>query len=104
MPASTASALDLLVAQDKITLVSTHDPILALLGHRRIVVSNGSVAGVIETSRDEVESRAHLERLDAVLVALRQHLRGGGRIAALPPVFAVFAADPTTDEPFSWTR
>lgn len=97
-------ALDLLVAQDKITLVSTHDPILALLGHRRIVVSNGSVAGVIETSPDEAESRARLERLDAVLVALRQHLRGGGRITALPPAFDVFAADPVTAEPFSWTR
>ncbi|WP_454918086.1 ATP-binding cassette domain-containing protein [Xanthobacter sediminis] len=97
-------ALDILVAQDKITLVSTHDPILALLGHRRIVVANGSVAQVIETSPGETESRAHLERVDAVLVALRQHLRGGGRIEALPLAFTTFAAAAARDEPMPWTR
>ncbi|MDQ0505146.1 ATP-binding cassette domain-containing protein [Xanthobacter agilis] len=97
-------ALDLLVSQDKITLVSTHDPILALLGHRRIVVANGSVADVIETSAEETESRAHLERIDAVLMALRQHVRGGGRIEALPAAFSTFASAMATDEPFPWTR
>lgn len=98
-------ALDLLVARDKITLVSTHDPILALLGHRRIVVAGGAVAEVIETTPREQENRAHLERVDAVLVALRRHLRGGGRIEALPAAFAAFTADDASSRgSLPWTR
>ncbi|MFG1478747.1 ATP-binding cassette domain-containing protein [Xanthobacter sp. V4C-4] len=97
-----ARALDLLVTRDKIVLVSTHDPILALLGHRRIVVANGSVAQVIETSAGEAASRVQLERVDAVLVALRQHLRGGGRIAALPAALSSLALSLNAEEPLSW--
>jgi hypothetical protein len=40
-------ALDLLIAREKITLISTHDPILALMGDRRIVIGNGAVVDVI---------------------------------------------------------
>lgn len=97
-------ALDLLVARDKITLVSTHDPILALLGHRRIVVANGSVADVIETSAREQANRRELERIDAALLALRRHLRSGGRIEALPPVLAALSASGTGPKRVaSWT-
>jgi len=40
-------ALDLLVGNNKIVLMATHDPILALMGDRRIVIKNGGINKVI---------------------------------------------------------
>jgi len=73
-------ALDLLMAEEKIVVLSTHDPILALLGRRRVFVSNGAVAGIIETSAAERANLAALERLDRGLMEVRQRLRGGQRL------------------------
>ena len=56
-------ALDLLIAKEKIVLISTHDPILALMGSRRVVVRHGAVVDVIETTAEE---RANLVGLEAV--------------------------------------
>lgn len=79
-------ALDLLVAGDKIVLIATHDPLLALRGQRRLVIRAGGIAEVIETSDAERRSLARLERVDAGLMELRERLRQGGRIEEdLPP-------------------
>lgn len=61
---------------------STHDPILALMGDRRIVIRNGAVASVIETTAEEKANLKALEHIDRSLMALRQLLRGGQRIDA----------------------
>lgn len=73
-------ALELLVAGDKIVLMATHDPLLALYGTRRCVIRNGSIAELIATSEAERENLQRLERLDACLMAVRERLRQGGRI------------------------
>lgn len=73
-------ALDLLMSRDKIVLVSTHDPLLAMLGSRRIVFRNGAVADVITTSAEESANRCVLEEIDRRMMGLRQRLRSGGRI------------------------
>lgn len=73
-------SLELLRAREKIVLMSTHDPILALLGDRRLVIRNGAVADIIETSADERANLETLERLDSALMAVRHMLRGGRRI------------------------
>jgi len=83
-------ALDLLVASDKIVLMSTHDPILALLGERRVVVANGAVARIVETGPDERRHLATLEQYDAIMAELRERLRRGGRIDILPDEFSSF--------------
>lgn len=75
-----AQALELLVSRDKIVLISTHDPILALLGGRRIVVANGAVTDVVVTSDAERANLQVLERVDRRLADLRRRLRSGGRI------------------------
>jgi ABC-type lipoprotein export system ATPase subunit/nitroreductase len=77
-------ALDLLVAREKIVLISTHDPILALIGDRRIVIGNGAVTAIIETSAREKANLVALDRIDRGLMQLRQQLRYGGRIDLLP--------------------
>lgn len=73
-------ALDLLVAEDKIVLISTHDPLLALLGDRRIIIRNGCVADVITTSEAEKSVLIQLESIDTAMLALRERLRRGNRI------------------------
>lgn len=75
-------ALDLLVSNDKIVLMSTHDPILALLGSRRLVIRNGAVAGLIDTSRRERDTLHRLEIIDRGMMDLRGRLRAGARIDA----------------------
>lgn len=46
-------ALDLLVSSDKIVLMATHDPTLALIANKRIIIKNGGIAKIIETSEEE---------------------------------------------------
>lgn len=73
-------ALELLVGGEKIVLISTHDPLLALRGSRRLVIRHGGIAEVIETSDQERQNLEQIERMDATLMAIRDRLRGGLRI------------------------
>jgi ABC-type lipoprotein export system ATPase subunit len=70
-------ALALLVAEDKIVLISTHDPLLALRGGRRLVIRHGGIAEVIATSPAERRVLAQLERIDTTVMAIRDRLRHG---------------------------
>lgn len=73
-------ALDILVGQDKIVLMATHDPILALMGGRRVVIRNGGMAAVVEPSAAERANLAELRALDARMMGLRNRLRAGERL------------------------
>lgn len=73
-------ALELLVSEDKIVLISTHDPLLALRGGRRLVIRGGGIAEVITTSESERRALEHLERVDAGLMDIRDRLRRGEMI------------------------
>ena len=70
-------ALRLLISEDKIVLMATHDPILALMGDRRIVIKNGGIYRVIETTDQEREILSTLEEMDKTLLAYRTKLRSG---------------------------
>ncbi|MBN1957717.1 MAG: ATP-binding cassette domain-containing protein [Desulfuromonadales bacterium] len=70
-------ALDLLVKEEKIILMATHDPILALMGDRRLVIRNGGIDKIIESSPAERKNLIALEELDNKLLALRNRIRGG---------------------------
>ncbi len=73
-------ALELLVKKEKIVLMATHDPLLALSGDRRLVIRNGAIAEVIETSEAERAGLGQLDILDRKLARLRDQVRGGERI------------------------
>lgn len=75
-------ALDLLVKKDKIVLMSTHDPLLALSGSRRLVIRNGAIATVLETTADEHAVLRQLDTLDTHIAALRHRIRQGKRLPA----------------------
>ncbi len=73
-------ALELLVREEKIVLMATHDPILALMGDKRLVIKNGGIHKIIESSQAERENLRQLEELDNKLLALRNRIRSGGTL------------------------
>ena len=73
-------ALQLLVSNEKIVLMATHDPALALYADKRIVIKNGGIAAVIETSDHEKALLAELEAMDEKIQTMRARLRAGERL------------------------
>jgi ABC-type Mn2+/Zn2+ transport system ATPase subunit len=73
-------ALELLVKKAKIVLISTHDPLLALMGARRIVINNGGIAKVIASNSREKACLQQLEWIDCKMMELRRKLRYGEEI------------------------
>ncbi len=74
-------ALELLVKEEKIVLMATHDPILALMGDKRLVISNGGIVKVLETTENEKKLLSKLEELDRTLLSYRNKLRLGERLS-----------------------
>lgn len=70
-------ALDLLVSSDKIVLMATHDPILALMADKRIIIKNGGIADIIVTTKDEKAMLSELEKVDNFIQNKRAELRAG---------------------------
>lgn len=70
-------ALDLLVSEDKIVLMATHDPTLALIADKRIIIKNGGIASIIETSDEEKHILKELEKMDSYIQSMRTSLRQG---------------------------
>ncbi|MGO1579961.1 MAG: ATP-binding cassette domain-containing protein [Peptoniphilaceae bacterium] len=70
-------ALDLLINENKIVLMATHDPILALIADKRIVINNGGIVAIYETTDKEKELLVKLEEIDNVIQDLRKELRYG---------------------------
>lgn len=78
------SALRLLIDKQKIVLMATHDPILALMGDKRIVIKNGGISKVIPTSEKERGNLVRLTAIDRKMLAIREVLRSGGQIDEIP--------------------
>ena len=57
--------------------MATHDPLLALMADRRIVIKNGGIHKIIETSAQEKQLLAKLDTLDEVMQSARRKLRAG---------------------------
>ncbi|MFT8396315.1 ATP-binding cassette domain-containing protein [Propionibacterium sp.] len=74
-------AIRLLAGEQKIVLVSTHDPILALDADMRIVIAGGGIRAVIRPDAQESAALERLERVDARLKLVRTLVRRGDRIS-----------------------
>lgn len=70
-------ALFLLAKSEKIIFISTHDPLLALSANKRIVIKNGGISKIIETTEEEKQSLEAIEKFDNTLLTLRNSLRSG---------------------------
>jgi len=73
-------AIELLVKQEKIIIMATHDPILSLMAEKRIIIKNGGIYKVINTSKKEIENLDKLEEMDRQMMDIRNRLRKGERI------------------------
>jgi ABC-type lipoprotein export system ATPase subunit len=73
-------ALGLLVKQGKIIFLATHDPLLALMADRRIIINHGAMAGLLETDSKEREALDQLEGADRLISQARRLLREGARL------------------------
>lgn len=76
-------ALELLVGEEKIVFMATHDPILALMGDRRIVIRNGGIDKILETTDQERNFLTELEKMDVVIQNMRTKLRYGETLTSL---------------------
>ena len=74
-------ALRLLSGEGKIVVVVTHDPMLALMASRRIVMKNGGMTKVICTNAEEQRIFKDIERVDGWLTSLRETIRQGEVVA-----------------------
>ena len=75
-------ALRLLVSEDKIVLMATHDPLLALMADHRIVIKNGGIHEVLETTEEEKELLKRLTKMDVAIQEIRQSLRRGNTLTS----------------------
>ena len=70
-------AVEILMKREKIVLISTHDPLLALGADKRIVIRNGGIFKVLETSPKELENLRKFQEIDTLLMEARTKLRAG---------------------------
>lgn len=78
-------SLDILVRGEKLVLMATHDPVLALMADRRLVINNGGISAVHKTSEAEKAMLSDLLVQDRRLLELRQCLRRGERLDEFVP-------------------
>lgn len=77
------NAIDLLMKAEKIVLMATHDPVLALQADRRIVIKNGGIQKVVKTTDGERSVLAKLETMNEKLMQCRERMRAGELIESI---------------------
>lgn len=70
-------AVKMLAKEEKIVLISTHDPLLAMSADIRIVIRNGGIEKIIEANKIEQRNIPIVEEIDKKLLLLREYLRSG---------------------------
>ncbi|ABR55181.1 ABC transporter related [Methanococcus vannielii SB] len=74
-------ALELLSGYGKIVMVITHDPVLALMTTRRVVMKNGGMMEIIETTDEEKEVSKKLSNIDSWMLSMREKVRHGQKLS-----------------------
>lgn len=70
-------ALKALAGHGKIVMVVTHDPVLALMTDKRIIMKNGGMQNVVNTSEKEKYISQKLNKIDELMLNLRDRVRNG---------------------------
>lgn len=73
-------ALDLLVGEEKIVLMATHDPLLALMGDKRIIINNGGIEKIMLVTDEERKILGDLTKIDNIIQKMRNKLRYGEKL------------------------
>lgn len=74
------AALQVLAEHQKIAFMVTHDPLLALMGARRIIMAQGAMQQIIDLSEQEIETRVILEEMNNQIFAIQDKIRRGERL------------------------
>lgn len=64
----------------KMVIFVTHDPVIALLTHKRIIMQNGGVRKIMRQNEAEIAAAENLLELDRRVGVIRERLRDGQRI------------------------
>ena len=70
-------ALQVLSGHGKIVMVVTHDPVLALMTDKRIVMKGGGMQNVVGTTTGEKAISKKLNKIDELMLSLRDKVRNG---------------------------
>jgi ABC-type lipoprotein export system ATPase subunit len=70
-------ALETLAEEGKIVLIASHDPVVILLAQRRVVMKNGGMTRILETSPGERDLLDQLMETDREISRVRESLRHG---------------------------
>lgn len=70
-------AIEILIEEDKIVLIVTHDPSLALNADKRIVINNGGVVKTIKTTVREKGIAHYLSWIENYNLEIREQIRDG---------------------------
>jgi ABC-type lipoprotein export system ATPase subunit len=70
-------ALDLLIGENKIVFLTTHDPLLALFAQKRLVMRNGAIETIVQRTIKEEETLKKLEITDQKILTLQNLMRKG---------------------------
>jgi ABC-type lipoprotein export system ATPase subunit len=73
-------ALEILTGHGKAVLIVTHDPALALLAERRLVMKNGGMYKLHRTNTEEKTLMEKLLTIEKKTARLRDYIRSGGSI------------------------
>ncbi|MCG9968806.1 ATP-binding cassette domain-containing protein [Pelotomaculum terephthalicicum JT] len=72
--------IDIIKNTSKIIIFVTHDPVIALLSKKRIIMENGAVKKVLSQNEFETKAAANLLELDKQVGFIREKLRAGDEI------------------------
>lgn len=75
------TAVKLLIKSEKIVIIATHDPVLALYADRRLVIQNGGMYKLLPTTEGEKRKLDELESLNSMLLMYREKLKMGESLA-----------------------
>jgi len=71
------NVISALKKNNKAVIFVTHDPLLALLSDRRIVMRNGAVEKILEPKGREQKNILKISEMDSVLSRMREKIRAG---------------------------
>lgn len=76
-------AIEILIKEGKIVFLVTHDPALALSTNKRLVVKNGGIVKILDTTEKEKNIAHYLNWLDDYNFSIREKIRSGLRVEKL---------------------
>ena len=80
-------ALNLLVSNEKIVIMATHDPMLILLADKRVVIKNGGMSKILVTNDHERSFFHKLEEIDETMQMTRNFFRSGNQLKGVNQLF-----------------